>query len=205
METSPPSYARKSSHKSNAIAPKRQRGRERVALILDAASSLFAEKGVEGATMTEIAARSGTAIGSLYRFFPTRESIAITLLERFIEDRLDLLDRMHEELGPGALDAAAELLMNAWLEKREERDVTTMLMATRSDAGHYTAQWRSQFLERVVRILERVTPDKAETAPARGVVVLHVLKLAPQLVTGSLGGEIEKELRQVVLGLVRGA
>ncbi|WP_336760811.1 helix-turn-helix domain-containing protein [Asaia sp. VD9] len=176
-----------------------------MALILDAASSLFAEKGVEGATMTEIAARSGTAIGSLYRFFPTRESIAITLLERFIEDRLDLLDRMYEELGPGALDAAAELLMNAWLEKREERDVTTMLMATRSDAEHYTAQWRSQFLERVVRILERVTPDKAETAPARGVVVLHVLKLAPQLVTGSLGREIEKELRQVVLGLVRGA
>ncbi len=205
METSLPSYARNSSHKSNAIAPKRQRGRERVALILDAASSLFAEKGVEGATMTEIAARSGTAIGSLYRFFPTRESIAITLLERFIEDRLDLLDRMYEELGPGALDAAAELLMNAWLEKREERDVTTMLMATRSDAEHYTAQWRSQFLERVVRILERVTPDKAETAPARGVVVLHVLKLAPQLVTGSLGREIEKELRQVVLGLVRGA
>ncbi|MFC0502478.1 TetR/AcrR family transcriptional regulator [Asaia krungthepensis] len=176
-----------------------------MALILDAASSLFAEKGVEGATMTEIAARSGTAIGSLYRFFPTRESIAITLLERFIEDRLDLLDRLYEELGPGALDDAAERLMNAWLEKREERDVTTMLMASRPDAEHYTAQWRSQFLQRVVRILERVTPDKSETAPARGVVMLHVLKLAPQLVTGPLGGEIEKELRQVVLRLLKGS
>jgi len=55
-----------------AVAPKRQRGRERVAAILDAAAQLFIEQG-QAVTMTEIAARSGTAIGSLYRFFPTRE------------------------------------------------------------------------------------------------------------------------------------
>ena len=37
------------------------------------------EKGYDAATMTEIAARSGTAIGSLYRFFPSKESLSDAL------------------------------------------------------------------------------------------------------------------------------
>ncbi|WP_025821918.1 TetR/AcrR family transcriptional regulator [Asaia astilbis] len=72
-----------------------------MALILDAAGAVFAEKGVDGATMTEIAERSGTAIGSLYRFFPTKEGIALTLLERFIEDRLAKLDQIKRKAGLG--------------------------------------------------------------------------------------------------------
>jgi AcrR family transcriptional regulator len=40
------------------------------------AAAVIAEKGFEGATMAEIAARSDTKIGSLYRFFPNKESLA---------------------------------------------------------------------------------------------------------------------------------
>src|SRR6266700_1792371 len=63
-----------------ARAPKRQRGRLRVAAILQSAREVFMEKGYDAATMTEIAARSGTAIGSLYRFFPSKESLSDALL-----------------------------------------------------------------------------------------------------------------------------
>ncbi|WP_222546802.1 TetR/AcrR family transcriptional regulator [Asaia lannensis] len=202
METSPGSYARESSHKSNAIAPKRQRGRERVARILDAAGEVFSEKGVDGTTMTEIAARSGTAIGSLYRFFPTKESIATTLLERFIHDRLAMLDRIRETTVPGDFESAASGLLGAWLEKKAERDYTTLLLAARPDAENVTKEWRGQFLSRVIALLEQVSPDKRETAPTRGVVLLHVLKLAPQLVTGENGPAIEAELHRIVRGLV---
>lgn len=45
---------------------------------MEAAAAVIAEKGYEGATMAEIAARSGTKIGSLYRFFPNKESLADT-------------------------------------------------------------------------------------------------------------------------------
>ncbi|WP_141262560.1 TetR/AcrR family transcriptional regulator, partial [Komagataeibacter diospyri] len=58
--------------RSSPLAPTRQRGRDRVEAILAAATTVFAEKSYETATMTEIAARSSTAIGSLYRFFPTK-------------------------------------------------------------------------------------------------------------------------------------
>ncbi len=62
-----------------ARAPKRQRGRLRVAAILEAGREVFTEKGYDAATMTEIAARSGTAIGSLYPLFPV-EGISIRRL-----------------------------------------------------------------------------------------------------------------------------
>ena len=60
--------------------PQRANGKLRVAAILEAAATVIAEKGYEGATMAEIAVRSSTKIGSLYRFFPNKESLADTIV-----------------------------------------------------------------------------------------------------------------------------
>ncbi len=55
--------------------PKQQRGKARVEKILDAAAAVFDEVGYEAATTHLIAARAGTAIGSLYQFFPDKAAI----------------------------------------------------------------------------------------------------------------------------------
>ena len=55
--------------------PKQQRGKERVEKILDAAAAVFDEVGYEAATTHQIAAQAGTAIGSLYQFFPDKAAI----------------------------------------------------------------------------------------------------------------------------------
>jgi AcrR family transcriptional regulator len=75
------------SQKSNGHIrqPQRQRGHERVASLLDAAAACFVEKGYDAATMTEIAARAGASIGSLYQFFPTKEALAQALLGGYVE------------------------------------------------------------------------------------------------------------------------
>jgi AcrR family transcriptional regulator len=67
-----------------ARAPKRARGKQRVAELLQAAAEVFAEKGYEAATMTEIAARAGAPIGSLYQFFPVKEVLADWLVQNYI-------------------------------------------------------------------------------------------------------------------------
>ena len=87
------------SHKSSpkkpraVQAPQRSNGKLRVAAILEAAAAVIAEKGYEGATMAEIAARSGTKIGSLYRFFPNKESIADTIIVSARENLDAVFDR----------------------------------------------------------------------------------------------------------------
>src|ERR1700722_4112279 len=74
-----------SSEAENTIAraPKRARGKQRVAQLLRAAAAGFAEKGLAAATMTEIADRAGAPIGSLYQFFPAKEALADTLLREY--------------------------------------------------------------------------------------------------------------------------
>lgn len=69
----------------SARAPQRKRGHERVAALLSAAADTFVEKGYDGATMTEIAARAGASIGSLYQFFPTKEAVAQALMSGHAE------------------------------------------------------------------------------------------------------------------------
>ncbi|MBD2021219.1 TetR/AcrR family transcriptional regulator [Leptolyngbya sp. FACHB-36] len=65
-----------STHSSNLRRqPKQQRGKERVEKILDAAAAVFDEVGYDATTTHLIAAKAGTAIGSLYQFFPDKAAI----------------------------------------------------------------------------------------------------------------------------------
>jgi AcrR family transcriptional regulator len=87
-------------------APRLERGRARVAALLAAAARVFAEKGYEAATMTEIAATAGAAIGSLYQFFPTKAALA----EALQIERLAALTEVMARVQTGAAGApAAEL------------------------------------------------------------------------------------------------
>jgi AcrR family transcriptional regulator len=65
--------------------PKQKRSQQRVERILEAAAEVFAEVGYEAATTHAIAARAGTAIGSLYQFFPDKLAIFHALEERHME------------------------------------------------------------------------------------------------------------------------
>src|SRR3546814_8972664 len=86
--------------------PQRQRGRERVAALLQAGAAVFAERGYDATTMTEVAARAGASIGSLYQFFPTKELLAAGVLQ----DYLDGVYRQLADLAGRAGDLpAAEL------------------------------------------------------------------------------------------------
>ena len=66
-----------------------EKGRERVAGLMAAAAALFVEKGFDATTMTEIAARAGAAIGTLYLFFPTKEAMAQAILAENAESLSD--------------------------------------------------------------------------------------------------------------------
>ncbi|AFZ17540.1 TetR/AcrR family transcriptional regulator [Allocoleopsis franciscana] len=65
--------------------PKQKRSQQRVERILAAAAEVFASVGYEAATTHAIASRAGTAIGSLYQFFPDKLAIFHALEERHME------------------------------------------------------------------------------------------------------------------------
>ena len=98
-----------SSHKSESRPairkPMRKRGVERVASLLDAAASVFAQHGYDAATMTDIAAGACAPIGSLYQFFPSKDLVADALYDR----QMDALAKALTEAGDAAYAASAPL------------------------------------------------------------------------------------------------
>jgi AcrR family transcriptional regulator len=63
--------------------PQQERATRRLAGFLEAAEDLFVEVGFEAATMTAIAERSGSGIGTLYHYFPDKQSIAVALMNQY--------------------------------------------------------------------------------------------------------------------------
>ncbi|POA15406.1 TetR/AcrR family transcriptional regulator, partial [Pseudomonas sp. FW300-N1A1] len=53
----------------------------RRALVLDAARTVFAEAGIEGASIREIAKRAGYTPGAIYSYFESKEAIYAALLD----------------------------------------------------------------------------------------------------------------------------
>ncbi len=72
---------------------------ERSARILAAARALFFQRQYEQTTMADIAAAADMGVGSLYVYFPTKETIALTLVEHYFAE-------LHEAIVPPLHDLA---------------------------------------------------------------------------------------------------
>jgi AcrR family transcriptional regulator len=153
-------------------APQRNNGRLRVAAILEAAAAIVDEKGYEGTTMAEIAERSGTKIGSLYRFFPNKESVADTLLENGREYMAVAFDQFQAEVHTLSVDTFADGLMSL-LCKLFARPGYKKLLDSGKEWSEKREQLRVSVLRRVVQSLMAHTPTLArESAADIAVVVL---------------------------------
>ena len=66
--------------------PSQGRSRFTVRQIVEAAARVFEERGYAGANTNRIAERAGVSIGSLYQYFPNKESILAVLLEQHTQE-----------------------------------------------------------------------------------------------------------------------
>jgi AcrR family transcriptional regulator len=80
---------------------------ERRATILQAARALFTENAFAQTTMADIAAAAGVGVGSLYVYFPTKEAIAVTLVDAYFAELFEtILPPLRERHGVDAVAAA---------------------------------------------------------------------------------------------------
>ena len=173
------------SHKSSpkkiraVQAPQRSNGKLRVAAILEAAAAVIAEKGYEGATMAEIAARSGTKIGSLYRFFPNKESVADTIIVSARENLDAVFDRFDAGAPALSIRALADGLM-ALIFSLFTRPAFMKLLDAGQDWSVKREEFRRALLDRAARTLILYTPglSKKSAGDIALVVLLNVKAVA---------------------------
>ena len=156
-----------SSKKARAVkAPQRANGKLRVAAILEAAAAVIAEKGYEGATMAEIAARSGTKIGSLYRFFPNKESLADTIVVSARENLDAVFDRFDANVNELSIRALADDLM-ALIFELFTRPAFMKLLDAGQDWSVKREEFRSAMMQRVAKTLTIHTPSLSKKSACR--------------------------------------
>lgn len=165
-----------------AKEPKRERGKQRVAALIDAGAELFAEKGYEATTMTEIAQRAGAAIGSLYQFFPSKEALAEALFNRYAERAAASFARV-EELAPGRpAGELADLLIDYKLALRTDRDATIALSSSVAGIVERRKPLGDALRGRIASILRAANRALSEDeAAAAAVIVSQVMKIVPAL------------------------
>ncbi|NQX36657.1 TetR/AcrR family transcriptional regulator [Herbiconiux sp. VKM Ac-2851] len=96
--------------------PVQARSSERIATLLDAASAVVAEVGIERLTTAMVAERAGASIGTVYRYFPDRIAVLAAMSLRGFERFLRLSVENLEATKPTTLDEAITCLIDAAVE-----------------------------------------------------------------------------------------
>ena len=72
--------------------------RERTRALTSAALGLFLERGIDGASIDQIAKAAGIGKATFYAYFADKEELLATLLKPFRENALAAMDRCHDAL-----------------------------------------------------------------------------------------------------------
>jgi|SRR5579871_3466750 len=165
-----------------AKEPKRERGKQRVAALIDAAAELFAEKGYEATTMTEIAQRAGASIGSLYQFFPSKEALAEALFNRYGERAAESFARVEALAHGRSPRELADLLIDYRLALGTDRDATIALSSSVAGIVERRKPLGDALRGRIATILCAANGAlSAEEAAAAAVIVSQIMKMIPAL------------------------
>jgi AcrR family transcriptional regulator len=110
--------------------PVQARSSERISALLDAASAVVAEVGIERLTTAMVADRAGASIGTVYRYFPDRiavlQAMSLRGFERFLRRGVELL----QERDPGDAREAFGCLIDASIEMhRNEPGYTSIRLS----------------------------------------------------------------------------
>lgn len=144
--------------------PRQERSRATVDAIVEAAARVFAERGFAGGSTNRIAEQAGVGIGSLYEYFPNKESILVAVAERHLDRMLADVDRMLEAAESG--DLSLEALIGRFVE--------AMLSVHERDPG-----------------LNHVVLGEAPHPPELHACVLHAEEALAHRVEGLLQGHAE--------------
>lgn len=144
--------------------PRQRRAIETREGLLAAVERIIAAEGADAVTTTRVAAESGVAVGTIYRYFEDREAMLLAAYDATVVRVVGICHRALEELpGDAHIEAAARNLLDVYLSAAE---------AIPSHAGLLAAMRRLRPVEagqsanedRVVS--ELIAPFLARFAPA---------------------------------------
>ena len=170
--------------------PSQQRGERRVAGLLNAAASVIADVGYEAATMNEIACRAGACIGSLYQFFPNKQSLTQALRSQYGKEFQSTWESLEKKAASLSIEQLVSQLIDTAVDFVAEHPAFLALLDAPSATRNPTI--REVLRETLARIL---LLQKPSLSPAKA---LRIATVTLQLIKGmnQLYAESDAPFRQ---------
>jgi AcrR family transcriptional regulator len=93
--------------------PQQDRSRVTVEAILEATTRILVEEGYDKANTNRIAERAGISIGSLYQYFPNKESLMTALMEQHAREMATLIETKLQRLFDSPLEIVIPEIIKA--------------------------------------------------------------------------------------------
>ncbi|MBG0815276.1 TetR family transcriptional regulator [Planomonospora sp. ID82291] len=122
--------------------------------IIQAAAALASRGGVEAMQMRTVAERAGVALGTLYRYFPSKMDLVVAV----VGEEIDLLESSIERRPPGAADPAGravDVLMRATRGLMREPELADALIRSL-----IMTEVETPFGDRMAGLLVRVAGER---------------------------------------------
>jgi AcrR family transcriptional regulator len=193
--------SQKSSPEPQTRAPKRQRGHDRVAILLEAAAKTFRDKGYDAATMTEIAAEEHSSIGSLYQFFPTKALLAEALHIERLERLKEVLQELEERMSGHRAADIGEAIFDRLGTFIEEFPEFAVLAGRRDIPKERKTRSRAELKTRIAAILAQANPPVTGEIVLLSSIILELLRIAVAAATDPDALEDQQLIKELRLML----
>lgn len=133
-------------------------------MLVEATERVLAQQGYRRATTNHIAELAGVSVGTLYHFFPTKESLIEAVVHRMWTRELAAVESKLELLATAPLDDALRAIIGAFVNVVGQRiDLYRHWYGEASHLGQYTVG--SQMTDRVVDLLESAMRVRSDVRP----------------------------------------
>jgi len=180
--------------------PRQRRSRQTVDVVLDAVTLVLKRHGPDAVTTNRIAEAAGVSIGSLYQYFPDKQTIYRALHERHVDDVRRVIDRALAERASGLLEDFARALVEGLADVHAADPELHQLVTALVPEG--PAGFRAALRETFERVIAP-TDDEAKrmlfVLPNLIESLVHGLAQRPPLI--SLASAKEEAVRTVLVYL----
>jgi AcrR family transcriptional regulator len=186
---------------TKASVPKRADARRNYDRLIAAATAAFTEHGADDVSLEEIAKRAEVGIGTLYRHFPSRQS----LLEAVYADQVEGLEQLAAKLltSESPRDALAQWLRAMVMFGRTKRNLSAALVQMIGKDSELLSACGAALRASASALVERAQQAGVVRSDVQGADVLrltHGLILAADWSAGD-AGQVDRMLGLVMDGL----
>lgn len=171
--------ATKPDHTDHACRWRRRRD-ARPGEIIQAALSLFVERGFAGTRMEEVAARAGVTKGTVYLYFESKEDLFRAAVEESLVPLIEAGERLVEEESPSQAELFRTLVASWWdlMSEPPLSGLPKLMMAEAANFPEVTRFYSEQVAKRSRRMFARVIERGMERGEFREMNVSNAVRLA---------------------------